>query len=402
MYDAEISGLKAHLKKKASLELHESIIQYNKEKEEREKAFNLRILNEKFVFSQSEHSTKEHTEFEKAKAKEVTIFKINEQIKYLRFLQTTIGMQSEMRREDYEKQIIELATQLNNLQNTTDSSGGNILGFLGFEKGAEPFDVLMKKIGLGADQIQMLNSLFAQATQTMNEYFDNEINRYNEVISKSQERIDALENELKTEQERHDKGAASFIAGKRKELEEQKKINAQALREQKKVAKRKKRLELVTANLQIASAIIKALNTAPPYNFILAGIVSALGAIQLSNIAASKYAEGTEYVELDGNKPGRDTIPAMLDEGERVIPTVENNKIPRSFPNHLIPHAVKMYQQDNSGYSIHNNIINTGKLERQGEAANRLLKEIANKPENVYKDGHLYKEVVNNKITIYV
>ena len=39
------------------------------------------------------------------------------------------------------------------------------------------------------------------------------------------------------------------------------------------------------------------------------------------------YAEGTEYVKRDGHPKGRDTIPAWVDEGERIISKEDNKKL---------------------------------------------------------------------------
>lgn len=99
----------------------------------------------------------------------------------------------------------------------------------------------------------------------------------------------------------------------------------------------RQRREILTkqARADKAASIIQSLiNTAVAVtkviaNPILAAIVGSLGAAQTAFIAAQplpQYAEGTKFVERGKNKKGRDTIPAMLDEGERVIDAKTNKK----------------------------------------------------------------------------
>lgn len=83
-----------------------------------------------------------------------------------------------------------------------------------------------------------------------------------------------------------------------------------------------------------AVAVMQALaQLGPVAGGIASGFIIATGAVQ-EGIAADALArvlalnEGTEFVSLNGNKKGIDTIPAMLNEGEAVIPTEKNLKEP--------------------------------------------------------------------------
>jgi len=61
----------------------------------------------------------------------------------------------------------------------------------------------------------------------------------------------------------------------------------------------------------------------------LVALLGTIAAAQLAAILAAKppqYAEGIHWVPLGGNRKGRDTIPAMLDEGERVISRRKNER----------------------------------------------------------------------------
>jgi TP901 family phage tail tape measure protein len=133
--------------------------------------------------------------------------------------------------------------------------------------------------------------------------------------------------------------------------EEQKKAKIEAL--QKKAAKDEYELQVkafkVNQGLQIANAAISTaqavvaglaagLAAGGPAGIALGPITAALagavGAVQIGLIAAQQppappsFAKGTDSVQLGNNKPGIDTIPAYLNEGEAVIPTDKNKKYP--------------------------------------------------------------------------
>lgn len=62
-----------------------------------------------------------------------------------------------------------------------------------------------------------------------------------------------------------------------------------------------------------------------PASILEAALMGAEGASQGALIRSQKFKEGTEFVQLDGNKPGIDTVPAWLTEGEGVM-TESTNK----------------------------------------------------------------------------
>lgn len=77
--------------------------------------------------------------------------------------------------------------------------------------------------------------------------------------------------------------------------------------------------------INTSTAVVKFLAQGSIPLSIAAGIT---GALELATIIAQpipKFFKGTKFVELNGNKKGIDTVPAMLHEGERVV-TASNNK----------------------------------------------------------------------------
>lgn len=59
-----------------------------------------------------------------------------------------------------------------------------------------------------------------------------------------------------------------------------------------------------------------------------------------------RYFQGTPYLELGANPAGRDTIPVLANEGERILPTSDNIEIGgKSLSNRELINKVKFYDQ---------------------------------------------------------
>jgi len=96
-------------------------------------------------------------------------------------------------------------------------------------------------------------------------------------------------------------------------------------REQAAADKAKAIFEIIINTAKAISAMLATGPSGIPLS-IAAGIV---GALQLATVIAQplpKFFKGTKFVERGNNKAGRDTIPAMLNEGERVVTTANNQK----------------------------------------------------------------------------
>jgi hypothetical protein len=106
-----------------------------------------------------------------------------------------------------------------------------------------------------------------------------------------------------------------------------------------------KAIRLAEAIINTYMAASSALATVPyPANFIAAATAIAAGlaqVAQIANVTIPKYAEGTEWVGLGGNPRGEDTIPAMLNEGERVVPR-DINRMLLGIPNEALPSMLTM------------------------------------------------------------
>jgi hypothetical protein len=126
--------------------------------------------------------------------------------------------------------------------------------------------------------------------------------------------------------------------------------------ERARAVEREKNLASVQLAINAAIAISKAAaegGVAAPITIALTLASLIAGLAQARVAAGNAFFHGVEYLERGQNKAGRDTIPAMLNEGERVITTDTNNKywdVLSAVHNNRIPADVlntfsKAYQQ---------------------------------------------------------
>ena len=114
-----------------------------------------------------------------------------------------------------------------------------------------------------------------------------------------------------------------------------------------KAAEEEKALKIMQAIIGTAAAIVNALASGGPAAVALAAAAGIAGAAQIAVIARTpipKFAKGTEFVERGANPRGIDTIPAYLNEGERVV-DAHTNKALRGIPNSMLPKLVQNYSQ---------------------------------------------------------
>jgi hypothetical protein len=126
--------------------------------------------------------------------------------------------------------------------------------------------------------------------------------------------------------------------------------------ERARAVEREKTIAQVQLAINAAIAISKAAaegGAAAPVTIALTLASLIAGLAQARVAAGNAFFHGVEYLERGNNKAGRDTIPAMLNEGERVITTDTNNKywdVLSAVHNNRIPADVlntfsKAYQQ---------------------------------------------------------
>jgi len=227
---------------------------------------------------------------------------------------------------DIDKQISEIELKLVELGKLT-------------EDGIEPPDPkkLIEQIG------QVITGVSDSVFSVLNAQVQTYISGLDKAIDKSKSALD----EIRTNSE-------DFNA---RQLEIEKERLEKLEAERARAVEREKTLAQVQIAINASIAISKALiegggfASAVTVGLTIASLIAGLA--QARAAAGNAFFKGVEYLERGNNKAGRDTIPAMLNEGERVITTDTNNKywdVLSAVHNNRIPADVlntfsKAYQQ---------------------------------------------------------
>lgn len=174
-----------------------------------------------------------------------------------------------------------------------------------FDQINEAYAIMAEGIKGASDAILggQIESLQAQ-TDANKEFFD-----------RQQEEIqDSVSKRLITESQ----GEVKSANLKQKRVESEKKSNEEIKSLKRQQAEIDKLLSIFRIGLLLAEAIAEV----NPFKIAAASVQ--LGVVVATPIPRFRYGES--YVERGKNKPGIDTIPALLNEGERIVPTERNLK----------------------------------------------------------------------------
>jgi hypothetical protein len=148
----------------------------------------------------------------------------------------------------------------------------------------------------------------------------------------------------------------------------------------------------------IAGATAAAAAKGPGAPFLIAGYIASMIATVVSGFAEidsimntpqpqrPQFFEGTDYLTRNGAPAGRDTIPAMLNEGEAVIPTADNAKYPGL--------AKSWINGDLDNYIYRNWVapaLQEAEAKKNESMADNLAKSIAMNMKGGFDDYRLYR-----------
>jgi hypothetical protein len=246
---------------------------------------------------------------------------------------------------DFDKQISELETKLVELGKLT-------------EDGIEPPDPkkLIEQIG------QVITGVSDSIFSVLNAQVQAYISGLDKAIDKSKSALDEI------------RGNSEDFNARQLEIEKERLEKLEA--ERARAVEREKTLASVQLAINAAIAISKAAaegGAAAPITIALTLAALIAGLAQARVASSNAFFHGVEYLERGNNKSGRDTIPAMLNEGERVITTDTNDKywdVLSAVHNNRIPADVlntfsKAYQQGgikNALGAFGNNVSLSGEL----------------------------------------
>jgi hypothetical protein len=247
------------------------------------------------------------------------------------------------------KQINELELKYEELNKVTIDANKQIL------KGA--IDNNKKTTEEGEKTVKGLTDkqkeLIDQTTQLIQGVSDNVFNVLNAQVQAYIEGLDKAIDKSKSALDEIRSNSENYNA---RQLEIEKERLEKLEAERARAVEREKNLASVQLAINAAIAISKAAaegGAAAPITIALTLASLIAGLAQARVAAGNAFYHGVEYLERGQNKAGRDTIPAMLNEGERVITTDTNNKywdVLSAVHNNRIPADVlntfsKAYQQ---------------------------------------------------------
>jgi hypothetical protein len=250
---------------------------------------------------------------------------------------------------ELDKQISDLKLKYEELNKATIDANKQIL------KGAT--DAFVKTTEEGEKTTKTLTDkqkeLIDQTTQLIQGVSDNVFNVLNAQVQAYIEGLDKAIDKSKSALDEIRSNSENYNA---RQLEIEKERLEKLEAERARAVEREKNLASVQLAINAAIAISKAAaETGPGAPVAIALVIASLiaGFAQARVAAGNAFFHGVEYLERGQNKAGRDTIPAMLNEGERVITTDTNNKywdVLSAVHNNRIPADVlntfsKAYQQ---------------------------------------------------------
>lgn len=248
-------------------------------------------------------------------------------------------------RKDYGQDATELETQLADkqaaLQNqiTTDEQAASQQRLTNAEKEAQ--EKLRIAEAEAAQRKKLQELAYQDAVNLVNQLFELSNTQLEQDLAAAEARQAAQQEQADAEQARLDEQLKSKIISQQQYEQQRQLLDQERAKSEQRLAAetaRIKRKQDANAKLQAifrlgidtAAAIVAQLREVPlPAGAPLLALLGGIAAAQLAAILAAKppqYAEGIDWVPLGKNRRGRDTIPAMLDEGERVIPRRQNLK----------------------------------------------------------------------------
>ena len=411
-------------KNKIKVEAEKEVSEADKIKAEQEAEFKkfqelqkIQSANYEFQKLQFEKSLidKNLSEEESSKvSKEIALaeldFKILQLQKYAEFVKQNNKDLSEEELQNLENSILAIQIQREKLALPTARKGGGEGG----EKGKDKPDSLGGLIGqsLGLDPettdllIEQADKLYSELENLANTYFEAERMRNEELLQDSDDRISALQDELKEEEEKNKQGIANNSDRVKAEIALEKKKNDELLAEKKKLAEREKKIAIGKVAISTAIAVTNALLQLPsPKAWIDAAGAAVVGALQIATISKQKFRKGGSGIlqgashemggiTFDGNKE------AEGGESFGILSKSATKKHSKLFDS-----IVSGLNSDNLDFLSNNNLIlnnDNSQLVKGQEIANKHLKQIAERPDRGFdKNGNLKTEVKDNHIIIH-
>jgi|GEM_PF-6005527 len=265
------------------------------------------------------------------KTKQSRITAINEEIQQLEQVLSS-SLDSEVQKNTADK-INNLKIELSNLltkENTKDIPWEDTI--VGKLFGWDPDNPKDK------DKIEAVQKLVQQTIQTsidlLKEQARLEVEAYDRAISLQQGRVNEARKIA-------DAGNAEYLQQETDRLNQLEAKREQSARRQLEIDQAVQASQILVAVAGAAAQIAKGgtVNVITGIASVIAAIGTGISLVNQMKSSAPKFYDGTEYVELNGNPDGRDTVPAWLNKGERIVPHYINEQL-KGIKNKDLPKLV--------------------------------------------------------------
>jgi hypothetical protein len=222
-----------------------------------------------------------------------------------------------------------LETEKNNLQNKDE----NPIQLNAFER---LFGDTDKAKETAKATIDLAKEVFATTAKLMQEQARMEVEAYDRAIKLQQDRVTEA-------QKIADAGNSEYLQAETDRLNELEAKREASARRELEIAQAIQAAQILVAVAGAAAQIAKPGATAADVIAGIAVVVGALGSgislVRQSQGSSPKFYDGTDYLERGNNPKGRDTIPVMAHEGERIVPSYINSKL-KGIKNSDLPKLV--------------------------------------------------------------
>jgi hypothetical protein len=163
--------------------------------------------------------------------------------------------------------------------------------------------------------------------------------------------IDGIKSRLDVEKKLKDEGSANDYDRLVGQLAKEQKVRDDQQKKYEMYQKRQAQLKFIETQANLGLSVSEAFvegNKTGPYGFIIAIAAAAATIAAFINMqnqikSIGKYEKGTEYLQRGSNPKGKDTIPVLANEGERIVPTDINSKLD-GIDNAKLPEIYRFYK----------------------------------------------------------
>ena len=220
----------------------------------------------------------------------------------------------------------------------------------------------------------------------------------------SRRNVDAIHKALDNEQNRYkraleirDSGNATYLEQEEQRITKMEEMRRNELSKQQ-MYDRISQISSIGAGIAKVFSSSSGLDSFGKIAAIMALLPQVFGAVEGLLPPIQGFKDGTPYVQLKGAKKGIDTVPAMLTEGERVVPVNENLKYGKAFDLIQSGMFTPSELMGRLNFNEANKQIKGSTIVVSGQdftETNKILKEIANREsvnntQVVLKDGALH------------